>query len=182
MEEKICICNRCGITYYNSCIQKTRYKTTYNAVSPGLQLKTTNNIQLPRVPQCIILVYVQVNKSTSPDTFYSVKRLSVNFGGKCCLLASMDQKKLYEMSRDNGIQFNWWLLCNKFIIIDPIKDLLWDVDPNDAEYGVNLQMDITFNNKSGDDANVDLCVLVCENGSTFSSFLNLSDDDVVDAC
>jgi hypothetical protein len=172
-------------------VQYTRYKTSFTGVNVGSQLKTTNNIQLQSVPQSI-LVYVQKNESTrtiqSPDTFYSIERISVNFANRSGLLTSAEQYQLYKMSRDNGIQLDWYSwsgLAKKFIaaaddavggrgvdvktqgsilIINPAKDLSLDeVITNGSGGAFNLQMDITFQNSTAVAA-VDLCVLICENG------------------
>ena len=70
-------------------------------------------------------------------------------------------------------------MCGK-IYLSKKKDLLDDDDvvQNNAGCGFNLRMAVTFNNTSGNDSNVDLCVLICKNGLTLAS---LSDDKVVDA-
>jgi hypothetical protein len=191
-------------------INYTRLKTNKSNVGTGVQQLSTDNIQLQSVPQ-MILIYVKDNESNntiqSPDTYYPIQGVSIQFAAKSGLMSSAQQFQIYKLSRDNGVQLDWYswsglakkyvatgagvdvLTTGSVLAICPAKDLSLDeVLTNGSGGSFNLQMQILVNNNSGAAANLDICTLICEsgyvknvNGSTSSSIAPLSADEVVQA-
>lgn len=194
--------------------QYTRYKTQFDAVGTGEKPITCNNIQLQSVPQ-LLLVYVQNRESEqtiqSTDTFFPITKVSIQFAAKSGLLSSAEQFQLYKMSRDNGVNLDWYSWSGKatkyiaagngggkgavvkttgsVLCINPAKDLSLDEAITNGSGGsFNLQMTVTVNNDSGGAINMDMFVLVCENGyiknvngSTTSSIAPLDANQVINA-
>jgi len=176
-------------------IQYTRYKTADQQIGDvnTSAIVTTNNIQLQSVPQ-LILVYARNPENNAKvqqtDSFYPIESVSVNFANKSGLLSSATKYQLYKLSKDNGVQLDWYSwsgLAKKYLAaadditggrgvdvktvgsvlcINPAKDLSIDEVLTGGSGGsFNLQLGVNIlNNSAVNKPYVDVCVLICENG------------------
>ena len=103
------------LTTFNSTIAPATVTTTatgqtYNA---NPTIISSSNIQLNQIPSRIFIACKKLQSSMSysdPDSFLAIQKVSINWNNTSGLLASCDQKSLYNMSKEAGYNdtFTQW--------------------------------------------------------------------------
>ena len=70
----------------------------------------TNNIQINAIPR-FLYIFVRRNdsdmNSSTPDAYFSIDQISLNWNNKNALLANASKQQLYDISRKNGVDLTW---------------------------------------------------------------------------
>ena len=78
----------------------------------------SNNIQLKCVPNLILLGVRKTKQNQryyDPDCYYSIEKASINFDNGVGLLSSASQFDLYQISKKNGINYNFNEWSGQFV-------------------------------------------------------------------
>ena len=84
---------------------------TGRAVVPGDHQITFSNIQLNQIPSKMIIICRKplANQNWSDtNSFLPIKNITMNFNNKSGILASANQQQLFNMSKRNGLQGNFY--------------------------------------------------------------------------
>ncbi len=187
--------------------------TSGSVITAGSSFDIPNdNIQLQTMPEKI-LIYVQkpwVDQTIKDsDTFLPITGISIRMGTKSGLLASAQPYQLYKLSKQNGVQMDWYSWsgkvngriepngatggrgapinsCGSLLVIDPAKDLsLDDVITNGTVGNFDFKCNVKGINNTAVDFKPELVVVLCYSGyirienGSASSFLTPINPGVV---
>lgn len=161
-------------------------------IAPAAGYSLNNdNIQLQSMPEKI-LIYVQKRWSSltvkDSDTFLPIDSITIRMGTKSGLLASAQPYQLYKLSRQNGVQLDWYswsgnaskyvlpnganggkgeniVSVGSVLVIDPAKDLsLDDVITNGTSGNFDFKCEVKGTNTTADTFTPELVIVLCYSG------------------
>jgi len=170
-----------AIDFYPTTISAVPSITT--TVAPYTQ--TTQLMELNCVPSKIYIfakvssnyIYSSVNNAVStPDCFCEITACQFTFGVRTNLLANLSQPDMYNLSIRNGLSKKWnyvdWIghggvgapyLMGSILCLDPVRDLSTSLTTG-MSGKMNFQAQISFRNLQSGVRDIDLCVLVVNDG------------------
>ena len=153
----------------------SRYPTPVVTLAAGASFTLpSNNIQLQSIPNRLVMFAREQNSDllgdpSATDTFMNISNVQIQWGNRNALLGAMTEQQLYQMSVKNGLDLSWtqWNKhVGSLLIIEPPTDL--GLQPDQASgllTTLQLQVNVTLNNKGPNSKNVVFYILVLQEGT-----------------